>query len=35
MAITRWPRIVSTTESVASTPISIITKRKSMRIAPV
>ena len=35
MASTRWPRIVSTTESEASTPISIITNRKSIRIAPV
>ena len=34
-AITRWPRIVSTTESEASTPTSIITKRNSIRIAPV
>ena len=35
VAITRWPRIVSTTESEASTPTSITTKRNSIRIAPV
>ena len=31
----RWPLIVSTTESEASTPTSISTNRKSIRIAPV
>jgi hypothetical protein len=34
-ASARWPRIVSTSESEASTPTSITTNRKSMRIAPV
>ena len=34
-AITRWPRIVSTTESEASTPMSIMTKRNSIKMAPV
>ena len=31
----RWPRIVSTTESEASTPTSISTNRNSIMIAPV
>ena len=35
IASTRWPRIVSTTESEASTPTSISTNRNSIRIAPV
>ena len=35
IANSRWPRIVSTTESEASTPTSISTKRNSIRIAPV
>ena len=35
MASTRWPRIVSTTESEASTPTSITTKRNSIKMAPV
>ena len=35
VAIARWPLIVSTTESEASTPTSISTNRNSMRIAPV
>ena len=34
-AATRWPLIVSTTESEASTPTSISTNRNSIRIAPV
>ena len=34
-AKTRWPRIVSTRESDASTPTSITTNRNSIRIAPV
>ena len=35
VAISRWPRIVSTTESDASTPTSISTNRNSIKIAPV
>ena len=33
--IQRWPRIVSTSESAASTPTSMRTNRKSIMIAPV
>ena len=32
---TRWPLIVSTSESAVSTPTSISTKRNSIKIAPV
>ncbi len=35
VAINRWPLMVSTTESEASTPTSITTKRNSIKIAPV
>ncbi len=35
VAISRWPLMVSTTESDASTPTSISTNRNSIRIAPV
>ena len=34
-AATRWPRSVSMSESLESTPTSISTNRNSMRIAPV
>ena len=34
-ASSRWPRMVSTSESEASTPTSISTNRNSIRIAPV
>ncbi len=34
-AQTRWPRMVSTRESAASTPTSISTNRNSIKMAPV
>ena len=34
-AASRWPRIVSTSDSRELTPISIMTNRNSMRTAPV